>query len=302
MNRFMTMLRRMPALLGTAIMLNTGCVFDREPAPAADGSAKAAAPEGARPAAVLEKSKDSEKFEKTTMADSTRKSQFGVQPEMLALYPPLAAYVAARQAEYDRIPDARREDLEELSGFIREQRAAERPVRLTFVCTHNSRRSHMAQLWAAAAAEAYGLRVATFSGGTEATAFNPRAVAALQRAGLNIAASDPSTAGGPTTNPRYLARLGHEFPPLECFSKRYDAEPNPRSDFAAVMVCNEADKACPLVPGAAARFALPFVDPKVSDDTPAESATYDERCAQIAREMLYVMSRAASRNESINRP
>ena len=48
------------------------------------------------------------------------------------------------------------------------------------------------------------------------------------------------------------------------------------------MVCNDADQKCPTVPGATDRFAIPFVDPKVSDGTEAEAATYDERCAQIA--------------------
>ena len=54
------------------------------------------------------------------------------------------------------------------------------------------------------------------------------------------------------------------------------------------MVCNDADQKCPTVPGAIDRFAIPFVDPKVSDGTEAEAATYDERCAQIAREFLWV--------------
>jgi len=38
----------------------------------------------------------------------------------------------------------------------------------------------------------------------------------------------------------------------------------------------------------AARFALPYDDPKQSDGTPTEVKTYDERCRQIAREMLYM--------------
>jgi len=78
---------------------------------------------------------------------------------------------------------------------------------------------------------------------------------------------------------------------MVCFSKVYDEAPNPASEFVAVMVCTEADGACPDVAGATGRFALPYVDPKASDGTGLESATYDDRCAQIAREMLYMMSR-----------
>jgi hypothetical protein len=87
-----------------------------------------------------------------------------------------------------------------------------------------------------------------------------------------------------------MAAFAEGIEPLECFSKVYDAEPNPTSDFCAVMTCSEADKNCPAVRGAAIRISLPFEDPKVADGTPEEAATYDERCAQIAREMLFVFS------------
>ncbi|MAY73405.1 MAG: protein-tyrosine-phosphatase [Phycisphaerae bacterium] len=201
------------------------------------------------------------------------------------LYTPIARYLEDRVAEFETISTDRRATLEELSRYIGEQRSADQEVRLIFVCTHNSRRSHMAQLWAAAAAEAYGLPLATYSGGTEDTAFNPRAVAAMRRAGFEIQQ---------TTNGRnvvYHARMGPGLLPMTCFSKAYHSPPNPKDGFGAVMVCSDADEACPYVKGATGRFAIPFVDPKASDDTPDESNTYDDRCAQIAREMLYVMSR-----------
>lgn len=201
------------------------------------------------------------------------------------LYPAVASYLADRAAEFDEIPAERRAQLERLSGYITETRAAGRPVRLVFVCTHNSRRSHMAQLWAAAGAEAYGIEASTYSGGTEDTAFNPRAVEAMRRAGFEI---ERTTDG---RNPVYHARMGGSAAAMTCFSKAFDNPPNPDEGFAAVMVCGEADEACPSVPGAEARFAITYVDPKVSDGTPEEAATYDERCAQICREMLYAMSR-----------
>ena len=204
-----------------------------------------------------------------------------------ALLPDLAEYVAERTDEFARIPAARRADLERLAAYLRDRRAAGEPIRLTFICTHNSRRSHLGHLWAAVAAAYYDVPdVETFSGGTEATAFNPRAVAALRRAGFRI---EPD---GAESNPRYEVRSGDSLPPAVCFSKRYDRPPNPTADFAAVLVCGEADAACPHVPGAAWRLALPYEDPKAADDTPAEAARYDERTAQIAREMLYAFSRA----------
>lgn len=202
------------------------------------------------------------------------------------MYPAVEAYLAARAGEFDRIDAERRAALEKLAGYVRQERAAGRVAKLTFVCTHNSRRSHMAQIWAAAAARDAGVRVTTYSGGTEVTAFNPRAVAAVERAGAIIEKTTDDT------NPIYHVRLGADAPALTCFSKKYDTAPNPATGFAAVMVCDSADQACPVVPGAA-RFAITYVDPKASDGTPGEGAAYDERCAQIAREMLWMMRRAA---------
>jgi len=203
------------------------------------------------------------------------------------MYDAIADYVAQRRREFESIDISRRVLLDELSHYIHQRRLAGEIVRLIFVCTHNSRRSHMAHLWAAVAGTTFEVDVTTFSGGTEGTAFNPRAVAAMERAGFQI---EKTSAGG---NPTYVVRFSEKQPGIKCFSKKFDAAPNPQEDFAAVMVCGEADAACPAVPGAGARFSIPFVDPKVSDGTPQEAATYDERCAQIAREMLYVMSRVA---------
>jgi len=147
----------------------------------------------------------------------------------------------------------------------------------------------MCQLWAATAAAYFGVpHVENFSGGTEVTAFNARAVAALRRAGFGI--DEPA----PTQNPRYRVRFHSAGPELECFSKVYRDATNPRSDFCAVMTCSQADKQCPIVAGASERIALPFDDPKAFDGTPQETSKYDERCQQIARELLFVFSQVAA--------
>jgi arsenate reductase len=207
---------------------------------------------------------------------------------------PIDAFVAARAAEFDEIPPERKDQLRELAGFVAAHREAGRAARLTFICTHNSRRSQLAQVWAAVAAAHYGVQqVEAYSGGTEATAFNPRAVAAMRRAGVAIEAD---SAAGDESNPRYAVSIPGTDKPLVCFSKTYDERPNPADDFCAVMVCSQADEACPKVAGAAERIALPYDDPKVADGTPEEAARYDERCVQIAREMLFVFSEAAGKS------
>jgi arsenate reductase len=180
----------------------------------------------------------------------------------------------------------RKEALDDLADYIVEKKHAGKPVYFTFICTHNSRRSHLSQIWAQTFAAYYGLTdIHCFSGGTEATAFNHRAVAALKRAGFQI-----DNPGG--NNPNYSVRFSKDAPPLICFSKTFADAPNPQKDFCAVMTCSDADKNCPFVPGADFRVPVPYVDPKEADDTPAEIARYDERTRQIAAEMRYVMRTA----------
>lgn len=202
---------------------------------------------------------------------------------------PLKSYIDSIQPEISRIAPERKQRLQEIAQFVEDQQAEGLPVNLTFICTHNSRRSHMSQIWAAVAAFCYGVDgVVAFSGGTEATAFNPRAVAAMERAGFNI-----QNPGG--ENPHYLVSFSEKSPALECFSKTFDDPFNPKQHFAAVMTCSEADKNCPLVPGASGRISIPYQDPKEADGTAEETTRYDERCAQIAAEMLYAFSQVESR-------
>jgi len=206
------------------------------------------------------------------------------------LLPKLTTYCNGLPGEFDMIAEKRKELLADLGEFIVQTIQTDTPVRLTVICTANSRRSHMGQLWLQTAAAFYGIRkVETSSGGTNASAFNPRAVAALIRAGFEIQIL------GSSDNPQYKARYGEGYAPVIMFSMKYDDETNPHSGFAAIMVCSEADAACPVVPGAEARFSLPFEDPKDADGTADESLVYDERCRQIAREMFYVMANVSKR-------
>lgn len=200
------------------------------------------------------------------------------------LHPALREYVEEVLEGFDSIPEERRRELRKLALFVRTKQSSNEPANLTYICTHNSRRSHMSQLWAATAAAWYGVKdVGTFSGGTETTAFNPRAVASLERAGF--VTENP---GG--ENPHYRVTYGPDAPVMECFSKKYDDPPNPAGGFAAVMTCSQADKNCPVVMGAALRIAIPYEDPKAADETPEEAQRYDERCKQIATEMFYLFS------------
>lgn len=196
----------------------------------------------------------------------------------------LLTYIQSLPEDGARIAEKRKAKLRELSAFIRSKSRRHEPAKLNFICTHNSRRSHLCQVWTATLAVHLELRgIETYSGGTEATAFNPRAVAALRRAGFTIEAADGA-------NPRYRIAISDRAEPWTCYSKRFDDPVNPARDFAAVMTCADADRNCAVVPGAEVRLAIPYQDPKEADDTPAETRTYDERCRQIAGEMYFMLT------------
>ena len=195
------------------------------------------------------------------------------------------ALINKAKLDFDSISEERKEVLRTLTEYIKVKSEKDEEINLTFICTHNSRRSHMSQIWAQTAAEYYNIdNVFTYSGGTEATAFNSRAVKALKKAGFDIEKT------GEDSNPVYLVNYGKGKNPLKCFSKKYSDEFNPQENFAAVMTCSDADEACPVVFGAESRFSTPFEDPKKFDDTDKEEMMYDERCKQIATELLYVFS------------
>lgn len=212
--------------------------------------------------------------------------------ENTQIFDSISTFCKAREAEFDTISAERQTQLRVLSDYLSKKYQAGTTPKVIVICTHNSRRSHLGQLWLAVGAAYFGLpKLETYSGGTEATAFNPRAVAALKRVGFDIQADDAAA-----TNPRYAIKWSAEMSPYIAFSKKYETVPNPTADFAAVMVCTDADANCPIVFGMDLRLALPFDDPKAFDGTDLEAAKYDERCLQIGREMLYVLSNVKTEN------
>ncbi len=178
------------------------------------------------------------------------------------------------------ISDERKAVIEPLRIYLKEQLNLGNPIRLNFICTHNSRRSQFAQVWAHVAAHYYNLPIASFSGGVEVTAFNPRAVKALENMGFKV-----ESAG--RDNPLYRLFFAEDIDPIRGFSKLYDDAENPQQRFAAIMTCSHADENCPYLPSADVRIPLLYEDPKAFDDTEFEEKAYAERSLQIASELFY---------------
>ncbi len=184
-----------------------------------------------------------------------------------------------------KISESRVEVLKPLIDYIQAQVARSTPIALNFICTHNSRRSHLSQIWAQVAAAYYNVpKVCCYSGGTEETALFPKVVETLTAQGfsiINIADSQ---------NPIYAIKYDQNSPPIIGFSKHFDSIFNPASNFAAIMTCSNAAQGCPFVSGAAIRIPITYEDPKLSDGTARQDETYRQRSEEIALEMLYIFS------------
>lgn len=198
----------------------------------------------------------------------------------------LARYAHEIEASFNLISEARKGMLSKATEYVVASIAERGAAPLIFICTHNSRRSHFAQVWAQVAAHYYGwTEVQCYSGGTAATAVYHGTLKAFASAGLELTQlkSEP--------NPIFAARYALEARPLILFSKKYDHLYNPQHSFGAVMTCGEADEACPFIPNALIRLPITYVDPKYADGTPEEQIAYDQTCAEIAREMFFIMSK-----------
>lgn len=163
-------------------------------------------------------------------------------------------------------------------------------IRLNFICTHNSRRSHLSQVWAQTMAHYFGLtQVYCYSGGTEATAMFPKVAATLALQGFQIQSLSEGA------NPVYALKYNENEAPIICFSKTFDDAFNPSSHYAAIMTCSTADEGCPFIAGTDQRLPIRYDDPKTFDGTELMDLKYQERSLEIAAEMYYVFSQFYSK-------
>ena len=179
----------------------------------------------------------------------------------------------------------RKETLQPLVDFIQSKVNNQQEIRLNLICTHNSRRSHLSQVWAQTASAYFNVKnVFCYSGGTEATAMFPMIAKTLENQGFKIKTISEGS------NPIYTIKYSENEHPIIGFSKTYDDNFNPESQFAAIMTCSQADGGCPFIAGAEKRIPITFEDPKAFDNTPQQAEKYEERSLQIATEMFYVFS------------
>lgn len=190
-----------------------------------------------------------------------------------------------KELKPDSISAERKINLQLLAEYIQVKLENEENCRLHFICTHNSRRSHLAQVWAQTFAFYFKLKnVWCYSGGTESTVLFPMIAETLSKAGFEIENNRKEN------NPIYRIKYAENEPSIKGFSKKINDNSNPKSEFIAIMTCDSANEACPVVSGAEKRISLTFEDPKVFDNTPQQAEKYTERSLQIATELFYVFS------------
>ena len=188
--------------------------------------------------------------------------------------------------ENHQISEARKVTLQPLIDFVQNKANSQQTINLNFICTHNSRRSHLSQVWAQVAAYYFTIpRVYCYSGGTEETAMHSKIVETLTDNGFTISRITDGL------NPVYAIKYDDNEPPVIGFSKKYDHPFNPAATFAAIMTCSQADEGCPFISGAEKRIPVTFEDPKISDNTPEQTQVYAKRSVEIAAEMFYVFSK-----------
>jgi arsenate reductase len=185
----------------------------------------------------------------------------------------------------EAISAERKEILKPLANYIQSKINNNETIRLNFICTHNSRRSHLSQIWAQTMAFYFKIKnVFCYSGGTETTAMFPKVAETLINQGFQIQKL------GDSENPVYAVKYAESEAAIICFSKTYDNPFNPKGKFGAIMTCNNADEGCPFVLGAEARFPIKYDDPKTFDNTDLQNEKYAERSLEIAQEMWWVFS------------
>ncbi|QNL23146.1 protein-tyrosine-phosphatase [Hyphobacterium sp. CCMP332] len=190
------------------------------------------------------------------------------------------------ELDTNSIPKERKNLLDKLIAYIQSKRAKGLRINLNFICTHNSRRSHLAQVWAQTMAFHFNIdKISCYSGGTESTSVYPRVIETLKNTGYEIKKLSDGQ------NPVYSIKFSENEHPVIAYSKKFEDVFNPKSHFAAVMTCSQADDGCPFVAGSEFRIPITYHDPKEFDNSPEEYEKYLERSLQIANEMYFLFSK-----------
>ena len=135
--------------------------------------------------------------------------------------------------------------------------------KVLFLCTGNSCRSQMAEGWLR---HLGGNRFEAYSAGIEAHGMNPRAIATMHAAGVDIRQQQSEV-----LNPKILDKMD-----------------------LLISVCSHADQHCPIIPSTCAKQHWPFDDPAQAQGSEEEVMREFQRvCTQI-RQRIEVFLHSSS--------
>lgn len=200
---------------------------------------------------------------------------------MMNIYPKISETIG--QLDIHSFSEERKLILDQVCTYIRDSKGQD--VALNFICTHNSRRSQFAHIWAQTLAKYYKHNnINCYSAGAERTAVYPQVIKTLRKQGFDISAQSAEN------NPVYQLKYSDELSPIEAYSKTIDDQDFENLKFAAIMTCAHAQESCPVIPNASVKIALNYEDPKRYDGTELEETKYVEKSLEIAREMKYIFA------------
>jgi hypothetical protein len=191
------------------------------------------------------------------------------------LLPSLERTVRELLAEPDSIHPLRQANVRNVALYVAGDILAGGSASIMFLCTHNSRRSQMAQAWGLAAAARFDVPVTCYSGGTGPTRVHSSAMAGLSALGFDVL---------PAGEGRFSVAFSHAGR-TELWSKRYQDAAKERQ-FIAIANCSQADEGCPTIPSARTRLAMLYDDPRVADGHPDEVQVYTACASTIGRELM----------------
>lgn len=200
------------------------------------------------------------------------------------LYRSIHRYMASLDGQQPPSNEVHQSSMKQLSEWLKQR--VKQKSDIIVICTGNSRRSILTStLGNILAAYRNWEGVRFFSAGTSPSAFNLRTIATLKQIGVEITATGSQAKAGTMgeKNPHYKVQWGKGKDSFSLeYSKTLADVSLPARDFAALLVCSEADRECPVVEGASIRLGLPFADPKEHDGKPNEAACYAQTRDLIA--------------------
>ena len=163
----------------------------------------------------------------------------------------------------------RKKRLDNIASVINENLNKTRSI--VFLCTHNSRRSQICEVWGKVFAEIYRKKININSAGAFKTVVHSQVYESIVKCGLIV------------NNKKEIFFDKKKF---KLNSKTTDSIT--MKNFIAVMTCSDTEKSCPHDSRSVRNIKMFFNDPRIYDETDKMSREYLKTTTYIAEELNYI--------------